>query len=253
MSTARARTLRALKGMDGAGRLLLDGQRLAGAARAARVPFDWVGYAPEYYGDADGAKLIAELSRDGIVVERLPPRDFSSLSYKANGVVAIVRHRPPRASTVLEQPGLCVVLDGLSDPGNIGAVIRTANAWGAAGVLVVDSSARLFHPKCVRASMGALFHTPSCAVARSELLPRLAKRCVLALMPGGETVWSPEHLDGPAPVIVLGNELRGVHPDLARVATRRLSLPTAGDVDSLNVSNAAAVVLWEAFRRRSES
>ena len=98
--------------------------------------------------------------------------------------------------------------------------------------------------------MGALFHTPTCAVSRYELAPWLEGRHVLALVPGSETEWSPEHLDAPSPVILLGNEQRGIHPELARLATRRLALPTTGDVDSLNVSNAAAVVLWEAFRRR---
>ncbi len=248
---ARAHALRGLKNRDDAGRLLLDGRRLVEAARAARLPFDWVAHAPEYYGEEEaGATLVSALSHDGVVVQRLAPREFSSLSYKANGVVAIVRHRPPDARALVERPGLRVVLDGLSDPGNIGAVIRTANAWGATGVLVVDGEDKLFHPKCVRASMGALFLTPSCAVSRRALVPQLAGRRVLALVADGATPWSPEPLDHPSPIVVLGNEKRGVHPELARAATHRLTLPTAGDVDSLNVSNAAAVVLWEAFRRR---
>lgn len=249
---AELEVLRARRGSGVDGKLLLDGLRLVEAAHAAGLPIERVLHAPEFFSDAARAQAQADaLLASGVPAQQLAAREFSRISYKADGVVAVVRYASPTLEDVLARPGVVLVLDGLSDPGNIGAVVRTANAWGAAGVVAIDARERLRHPKCVRASMGALFHTPTCAASREALLARLRDREIIALAPDGETPWPPGDLDLARDlVLVLGNERRGVHHALARRATRRVALPMSGFVDSLNVSNAAAVVLWELFQRR---
>ena len=249
---ARERWMADRHGGDGDG-WWIEGLRLALAARAAGLAFTRVAYAPEFFSDtARAAALVAALTADGARCERLVPRDFSRLSYKADGIVARVRYVAPPLDAVLARRGVIVVLDGLSDPGNIGAVVRTANAWCAAGVVAIDGHAKLAHEKCVRASMGALFHTPTCAASRDEVLAALGARALTVLDPAGSVGWPASLLDPAGSlVVVLGNEKSGVDPVLAARAAQRLAIPTSGFVDSLNVSNAAAVVLWEAYREAS--
>ena len=158
--------LRARKGIDPRGRVLVEGLRLVAAARSAKLAFDGVVYAPEFFAGEPCKQQLEALQRDGVRTTNVSSREFSKLSYKAEGLVGVVRYTAPPLLDVLRSPRV-LVLDGLSDPGNIGAVLRTANAWGPAGVVVVGGEAKLFHPKCLRASMGAVFHTPTCASDRA--------------------------------------------------------------------------------------
>jgi TrmH family RNA methyltransferase len=235
--------LRARRGIDPRGRLLLEGLRVAGAARAAGLPFERVLYAPEFFAGEPCRLLVQALQRDGVPSHCLPKETFSQLSYKGEGIVGVARYATPPLDDVLAC-ALVVVLDGLADPGNIGAVIRTANAWGPAGVIVVGTPAKLFHPKALRASMGALFHTPACTAERDVLVGRLRGRAVVVLSPDGA---APERPPRPDAVFVVGNERHGVHPSWHDVTTARVAIPMRGVVDSLNVATSAAIVLWEAF------
>jgi TrmH family RNA methyltransferase len=239
--------LRSEKGLDEHGRLLLEGSRTNGAAHQAGVAFEQVLYAPEFF-EAGSADLIARLEAAGVPAHRLAPPDFSRLSYKADGIVGVVRVVPPSLDEVLAVPRV-VVLDDLSDPGNIGAVLRTANAWDAS-VLVVEAEGKLYHPKSVRAAMGTLFHTRTCQARRADAAARIATlgRPIVVLTPEGD------HPVDAVPdgdfVLVLGNEKRGVHARWRELATARVAIPMGGIIDSLNVATSAAVMLWEAYRRR---
>ena len=237
--------LRARKGIDSQNRLLLEGVRLVAAGRSAGLAFERVMYAPEFFAGEPCRRLLEALQRDGVASHCLPKATFSQLSYKAEGLIGVARHVAPPLAEVLACSRV-VVLDGLADPGNIGAVLRSANAWGPAGVVVVGTPAKLFHPKALRASMGALFHTPACAADRAAVVAQLAgRRAVLVLAPDGapmRTVALPAEL-----AIVLGNERHGVHPMWHDAMTARVALPMAGIVDSLNVATTAAIMLWETF------
>jgi RNA methyltransferase, TrmH family len=98
--------------------------------------------------------------------------------------------------------------------------------------------------------MGALFHTPTALADRDAVIARLAGRQVIVLTPFGDAGLDVLPL-ADAHVLVVGNEKRGVHPRWADVATARAAIPMGGIVDSLNVATAAAIVLWEAYRRAS--
>jgi RNA methyltransferase, TrmH family len=139
--------LRARKGIDERGRLLLEGLRLVRAAHAAGVPFEHVLYTPEYFSDDACRELLVRVRAAGIATHQLAPREFSRLSYKAEGLVGVVRHAAPPLEVALRAPRV-VVLDALSDPGNIGSILRTANAWDAA-VIAIDGPRKLYHPKAL--------------------------------------------------------------------------------------------------------
>jgi TrmH family RNA methyltransferase len=237
--------LRARRGIDPQGRLLLEGLRLIDAAHRKGLAIERVFYTPEFFSGEPCRALLFALQRAGVPSTCLPKSEFSRLSYKAEGLVAVARFEEPPLDAVLACPRV-VVLDGLADPGNLGAVVRTANAWGPAGVVVVGTPGKMFHPKALRASMGALFHTPTCAADRAELVERVRARPVVVLAPDGEPLAEVP----PDPVVVLGNERHGAHPMWHDVATARVAIPMAGIVDSLNVATAAAILLWETWGGR---
>ena len=239
--------LRQTKGMGPFGRLLLEGLRLVRTAVGANLKFELLLHAPEFYSE-DCEALVERVAARGVPTLRLDPRAFSKLSYKAEGLVGLVRYTAP-AATALRLDRV-LVLDALSDPGNIGSAIRSANAWRVDAVIVVESGQRLYHPKSLRASMGALFDTPTCALNRAAAieLAVASNAPVLALVPGGSTPIT--NAIGDRWVIVIGNEKRGVHADWLGPATVQASIPMGGVIDSLNAATAASVTLWEAFRSR---
>lgn len=188
----------------------------------------------------------------GLRVVVLPDSLFDELSgaQAPQGVMALVR--PPQWS--LEQlfrgKPLVVALDGIQDPGNAGAVIRAAEAFGATGVLLVKGSVSPYNPKAVRASAGSLFRVPLVAgldatLARAALEQR--RLDVYAAMPTGQKHLREADLTRKCALIV-GSEGRGVS-EILRAAAVDLRIPVGG-VESLNAAMAATVLLYEAHRQR---
>jgi TrmH family RNA methyltransferase len=169
----------------------------------------------------------------------------------SQGVIALARPPSWKLEDCLRAPSLVIVLDGLQDPGNAGAIVRAAEAFGATGVLFTKGTVSPFNPKTLRASAGSLFRVPfvhnlDVALARSALEQR--KFAVYAALPG--------KAEAPAAVdltrdcaLVIGSEARGVSEQM-RAGAIGLSIPTVG-VESLNAAVAAGILLYEAQRQRS--
>jgi len=244
--------LKAIKGMDSEDRLLLEGLRLNYGALRARVPFEQILYAPEFFLDDRCFELVDSLRSGGVETVRLARRLFSKFSYKAEGVLGIVRYEAPRLDQIsLEENPQITVLDELSDPGNIGGIIRTANALRVSLVIVTSSEKKLYHPKCLRATMGAVFHTPTVLSDREAAIDFARDRGlpVYTLTPGGEvSIYDlPLHQGF---LLVVGNEKYGVDRRWRAARTSPTFVPMEGFVDSLNATTSASVVLYEAFRQR---
>jgi TrmH family RNA methyltransferase len=141
-----------------------------------------------------------------------------------------------------------VILDGVQDPGNLGTIARTALAFGASGVVALPGTADLANPKTVRGAMGALFRLPHCHVDNAATLGMLAQR--------GVALWAMtmdgEPLEGGAPAgplaLLFGNEGAGIQPELTARAARRVTIPIALGAESLNVSVAAGIALYQVTR-----
>lgn len=138
---------------------------------------------------------------------------------------------------------LIVVLDRLQDPGNVGTLIRTADAVGAAGVVLIEPCVDVFDPKVVRASMGSLFNVPVYATAD---LPRLFGWLDAGGLPpvGADLALGTWDLAPGGAALVLGNEARGLSDDVRAYLTRWVSLPIVGKAESLNVSVAGGVLMY---------
>ncbi|MCL2616642.1 MAG: RNA methyltransferase [Defluviitaleaceae bacterium] len=168
------------------------------------------------------------------------------------GVIAVCKQPRHNTLQLVARGGLYVICEDVRDPGNLGTIIRTAEAAGATAVLALCGCTDVYSPKAVRASSGAVFQLP---VAED-----LAAEDVMALLRGNNTRVYATHLDGgslPYDVdlrgncaIIIGNEAHGVSDDLARQCDARIKLPMPGTVQSLNASVAAGVIIYESLRQR---
>ena len=170
------------------------------------------------------------------------------------GVVAMCRSLDrPLADLLGPGTRLVAVCVDVRDPGNAGTVIRCADAAGADLVVLAGTSVDAYNPKTVRASVGSLFHVPLAVepdIATTVAGLRAAGFTVLATAGDGEVGLYDAPVDGPT-AWLFGNEAHGLPPGLAALADHRVSIPIHGRAESLNLSTAAALCLYESARRRT--
>jgi TrmH family RNA methyltransferase len=189
----------------------------------------------------------------GIQVAILPDALLQKVSgtETSPGVMALVEPPEWKLAQLFGPAPLVVVLDGLQDPGNAGAILRAAEAFGATGVLFLKGTASPFNPKTLRASAGSLFRVPFLyGMDQVEALDALRAAHVelYAAGPGAPRTVAEVDLAAPC-ALIMGNEARGVGREW-RAAAGAVSIPTAG-VESLNAAVAAGILLYEARRQRA--
>jgi len=159
----------------------------------------------------------------------------------------------PLPQTVLDFENLLLVLDGVSDPGNVGTLIRSADAAGAKGVLCAQNSADPFSPKAVRASAGSVFHAPPIVLEKnspSEIITALHEGSTPFAIASGDGEISCFDFQWPEKcALVLGHETRGVSKEFQDAAIAKIKIPIYGKAESLNVASAGTVLLyaWQNF------
>lgn len=168
------------------------------------------------------------------------------------GVVAVCAKPAHDALVFLRHTSaLVVAVDGVQDPGNLGTIIRTADAAGATGVLLGQGTVDLYNPKTVRSTMGSLFHLPVAECDLKELLPAAAGQGIRLV---GTRLDARRHcyeLDLRQPVwFLVGNEGSGLSPELAAYVNEDIIIPMPGQAESLNVAMATGILLYEAVRQR---
>ena len=149
---------------------------------------------------------------------------------------------------------LLLVVDHLEKPGNLGAIFRSADGAGATGVIVSDPSAEISNPNVIRASLGTVFTVPKAVAPAPDAISWLKANgiAIAATTPDAETSWSEVDLASPS-AIVLGSQDRGLGDEWLKAADIHVRIPMRGVADSLNVSAAAAILLYEALRQRLQS
>jgi RNA methyltransferase, TrmH family len=226
----------------------VEGYKLLAEALATRAPVEELFVSPE----AD-EEVVAQAVVAGARVHRLAPGVLERVAgtVTPQPVAAVVGHLDV-ALEDLEGADLVVVCVNVGDPGNLGTVVRSAEAAGAGGVVCCDGSVDIYGPKTVRASAGSLFHVPVVAGGEPvEVLERMGvwgMRRLGTQAHGGEPY---DRADLASPVaLVLGNEAHGLPSRLDAVLDGRLTIPMPGRTESLNVGMAAAVLCFEAARQR---
>lgn len=163
-------------------------------------------------------------------------------------IMAIVRMPVYREEDFIKEEGVYVIADNVQDPGNLGTIIRTADAFGVDAVFTINNSVDIYNPKVLRASMGSIFHIPVIATA-NEVLYKLKGKGVKVFathLKGEKFVHEVEIDKGTA--FILGNEARGVSS--LDFVDGFIKIPMTGGAESLNVSIAAAIFLYESQRQR---
>ena len=190
---------------------------------------------------------------DLLVVE-LPKALYAKAAYResTDGVIAEVRCRDLSLEDLhLSENPLIVVLEAVEKPGNLGAVLRSADAAGADAVVICDPLTDLYNPNLIRASLGAAFTVPCVACTSGEAIAWLKHRGIRILT--AQLQDSSLYYDVPmtgGTAIVMGTESTGLTDEWRRAADAHIRIPMLGTLDSLNVSVSAAILLFEAVRQR---
>jgi RNA methyltransferase, TrmH family len=264
-----ARTPRAAKGAaDPAARaghateVLLDGEHLVQEALRCDIPIEIAAFADRQLENvlSPVARIARDVKTRGGRVLQVSDGVLAAMSpvQHPSGVVAIARARPADVrvvmATVTDLP-LVLVLAGLQDPGNVGAIVRAAAAFGASGVIAIEGSANPFSWKALRGAMGGTFRLPIAARGSlSDVITsarELGLRLVAAVPRGGTPL---RDLDLREPTaIVLGGEGAGLSAAVMAAVDETVTIPMQAPAESLNVAIAAALILYEATRQRQKS
>ena len=246
------RDLARRRGRERRGLALAEGVRLVEEALAAGVPVRGAAVSPALEGTPRGSALKTALAALGVPLREVTPAELETLAdtEQPQGIVAVVEPRGQVLDDIPTSRGaVLLVLDAVQDPGNVGTMLRTALALGASGVVALKGTAELTNPKVLRGSMGAAFRLPAAAAHVDEFLAWAKARGVEVIVAAADGAPLGRWRRGPAPIaLVVGNEGAGVGPALAAVAARRVAIPLASTVESLNVAVAAGILLYEVMR-----
>ncbi|HXU45867.1 MAG TPA: TrmH family RNA methyltransferase [Thermoanaerobaculia bacterium] len=231
---------------------VLEGPHLVFEALALGIPLDPVLATPDFLASADGRRLAGLLSAPPLAASSEVLRSLADAD-SPRGLLAVAHLPRGGVETLPRAPGApYLYLDGLQDPGNLGAVARVAEAAGAAGLALAPGSVHPNHSRALRGSAGSLLRLPVAVGATPEdldahLAPLAPTWAALATR-GGEDLYTaelPESL-----ILALGAEGPGLSSAVAERARLALTIPLAPPVESLNVAVAAALALFELRRRR---
>ena len=232
---------------------MVEGAELLSVALAAGADVEAVYVAPEGVDAPAVVEVTSRILAEGGRVFELAPgvmeRVASTVSPQP--LLGVVSYRPT-AMADLVGTALVVVCVDVRDPGNLGTVIRTADAAGVDAVVCCDGTVDPTNPKCVRATAGSLFHLPVVeGGSAAEALEALGARgcTTVATVVRDGTDYAAFDWTGPV-ALVLGNEAGGLPEDLVASLDARVTIPMAGRSESLNVSVSAAVLCFEALRQR---
>ena len=249
----RVRLLAERKHRRQQGAFVVEGAQPVGRAFEAGWDVEVLIAAPGLLSETASAIVAAQQDR-GIRVARVSAGLFGRISEREgpSGLAAIVRGGLTRLAGLPVHPGsVYVALHATGNPGNLGTIIRTADATGAAGVILIGDTADPFAPAAVKASMGSLFSVPVAHVPDAGTFFAWAHEAgiqVLATSSRADSdLWSTGYR--PPLALLLGSEGAGLPADLLERASQRIRIPMTGTAESLNLAVAAGVMLYEVWRQ----
>lgn len=245
----QARALMEPKGRREQGRCLVEGVRLIEEAMRAGHSPALVFFTGQTQQNQRATELLRAVEKLNVPVEELSPSIFGTLSdtVASQGVIAIL---PIPRVTMPRDAGLILVLDQIRDPGNLGTILRGAEAAGVSRVILTPGCVDHWNPKVVRSGMGAHFRLPLVAAGSWAAVAELVEgRSVWLADARGATPYDAVDWTGPC-ALVIGGEAAGLSAEAEQLGTGRVMIPMAGPVESLNAAMAATVLVFEAARQR---
>lgn len=246
--------LRQRRERDGSGLFLIEGYRELSRAVEAGVEFADLYVCPPLYLGSNEPGLIEAVTAGGTPLTELGEAAFRKVSYRdrPEGLLGVARQSPTTLDRLSPATApLVLVVESIEKPGNLGTMLRTADAAGVSAVVVCDPATDPYNPNVVRASLGTLFTVPLAIATTSETIDWLDRRGIrsVATIPGADlAIWDAD-LTG-AVALVVGSEQYGLSATWRARADLEVGLPMAGSADSLNAAMAAGIALFEAVRQR---
>ncbi len=250
----QAARLRGRRERDRLGLTLIDGVRETLRALAGGAALHEVFVLRDLLTSPEASALLERLNQERTPVIDLGRDAFTKLAYgdRLDGVVAVAE-TPPRSldELILPPAPLIGIVEGVEKPGNLGAILRSADAAGVHAVVVADTATDLFNPNIIRASIGTVFAIPVAIASSGEVLAWLRRRQIdiIAARVDGSVDYTAADYSG-AVAIALGSEARGLSEAWVEMARMSVRLPMLGVANSLNVSATAAVLFYEALHQR---
>ncbi len=249
--------LRDRRPRDEAGVFMVEGYRQIRRALEKNIEITELYISPEWYLGENEPALIAQAEAAGAKVFELTKDAFAKVAYRErpDGLLAVA---PQWRRTLADVPApkagkerFLLVVEAIEKPGNLGTILRSADAAGVDALIVCDPVTDLFNPNVVRASTGVLFSVPVVIAGSEEVREWLRGQGVksVATTPSATDFYTDVDLKGPL-AIVMGSEQYGLSEYWLKEADRRVVIPMAGQADSLNVAMATIITLFEAVRQR---
>lgn len=249
----QVRALTHKRARDQTGLFLVEGIRLVAQALAVGAPVQELIVAPELLTSDFARGLVAQSQATGIACLEVSPDAFMSLSVRehAQGLAAVVRQRWARLAEI--QPtrdARWVALREAQDPGNVGAILRTSDAVGEAGVILLGASTDPHDPTAVRASMGAIFSQRLVRATFAEFMGWASEHGCAVVGAAGVGAIDYRAYRYTAPfALLMGSEQHGLTAEQQAACTAVVRIPMVGESDSLNLAVATSVILYEAFHQ----
>jgi TrmH family RNA methyltransferase len=247
-------TIRESGRKKGGGTFLIEGLHLIESAIRAGAEIDRVFFTDSFSARREGGEMLKTLAKTNRSMFQVGPRLLNKIAdtETPQGVVAVVTYSSLALDQLrLDDPPLIAVADGIQDPGNLGTIIRTSDAAGADGVLLLPGTCDPFMSKTVRATAGSIFNIPVVHTDRPDLLEWISEKRIHLAVTAADAPKSVFDVDLDVPVaFVFGNEARGVSERLRKAADLVVKIPIHGKTESLNVATSAAICLYEAVRQR---
>ncbi|KAF5073759.1 putative TrmH family tRNA/rRNA methyltransferase [anaerobic digester metagenome] len=245
----RVKGLNLRKNRDKEGVFVAEGPRFI-----SEIPLDWpveMFLMTEAFAEENGTKLFENRAVTYILSEEL----FSLLSDTENpqGVLAVCKKQQENKEKIwIKEDSFFLLAEELNDPGNLGTVIRTADASGVDGIFLSKGSVDVYNPKVLRATMGSIFHVPVYQnVVLEEIAREMKKRGVLLYAAHLKGESFPYHLPlQKSCAFLIGNEARGLSDEAANLCDGWVKIPMPGQAESLNASIAAGILMYEVVRQR---
>lgn len=244
-----ARKLHTRKGRYAAGKVLVEGVRLVGDAWRSGMRPLYVFYAPELLTSTDGQALLAQLEEANCECLACSTAVFAALSETTTpqGIAAVL---PLPHLDWPRHPSLLLILDGVGDPGNAGALVRSAEAAGCDGVIFAPGAVDPFNDKVLRAGMSAHFRLPIRVCSTWGAVDALLPGEMVCYLADAHALHAYDEVNWQAPsALIVSNEAHGPSAE-AKQRGKAIAIPMRGGIESLNAAIAGSVILFEAARQR---
>ncbi|MCH6255502.1 RNA methyltransferase [Puniceicoccaceae bacterium K14] len=247
--------LRNRKTRDSQGVFIAEGYRAISRALETNIIPQEVYFSPECFLGENEESLLKQLADSGCKLFELQKHAFEKVSYRdrPEGLLAVIEQWNHQLETLnLSESPFLLIVESIEKPGNLGTILRSADAAGVDAVICCDPVTDLYNPNVVRSSTGVLFSMPSVMTSTKETIDWLKKNGIrsVATTPHTTNLYTDIDYQGSI-AIVMGSEQFGLSDTWLKACDIKTRIPMAGQADSLNVAMAALITLFEAVRQRS--